>query len=258
MYETIHYAIEDGIGMVRLNRPDKLNAINPPMVAELHALADSLAGADLRALIFTGNGRAFSAGADISKLSGLRRPEEFMKFIERIQTAFNAIEDLSFPTIAAIDGLAFGGGCELALACDLRIMARDARLGVPEIRIGVLPGAGGTQRLGRMLPPAIAKRMIYFGDPLTSDAALQYGLINEVVEPGKAFETALGWARQLAQLPPLALRCAKLLVLAAQDSSLKSGIESERQALAFLFGTDDRREGMRAFLEKRAPTFHGR
>ena len=258
MYETIDYTIEDGIGVVRLNRPDKLNAINPQMVGELRALADSLRGADLGALIFTGNGRAFSAGADISKLVEIGRADEFMKFIERIQTAYNEIEDLPFPTIAAIDGLAYGGGCELALACDLRIMARDASLGVPEIRIGVLPGAGGTQRLGRMLPPAIAKRMIYFGDPLGSDAALQYGLINEVVEPGRAFQTALQWARRLAQLPPLALRSAKLLVHGAQETSLKSGIESERQALAFLFGTEDRREGMRAFLEKRAPAFCGR
>ncbi|MDO8432197.1 MAG: enoyl-CoA hydratase/isomerase family protein [Candidatus Binatus sp.] len=258
MYETINCAIEDGIGVVRLNRPDKLNAINPQMVAELRGLADSLASADLRALIFTGNGRAFSAGADISKLVEIGRPDEFLKFIERIQTAYNAIEDLPFPTIAAIDGIAFGGGCELALACDLRIMARDASLGVPEIKIGVLPGAGGTQRLGRMLPPAIAKRMIYFGDPLDSDAALRYGLINEVVEPGRAFETSLEWARRLAQLPPLAIRSAKMLVHGAQESSLKSGIESERQALAFLFGTEDRREGMRAFLEKRTPSFSGR
>ena len=137
-------------------------------------------------------------------------------------------------------------------------MAEDASLGVPEIKIGVLPGAGGTQRLSHMLPPAVAKQMIYFGDPLSSAEALRHGLVNAVVAKEGVLPTAWEYARRLAQLPPLALRSAKLLVHAGMNADLKTGIEAERQALAFLFGTDDRREGMRAFLGKRPAVFSGR
>ncbi|HUY27775.1 MAG TPA: enoyl-CoA hydratase/isomerase family protein [Candidatus Binataceae bacterium] len=259
MYETIDYSTEAGIAVVRLNRPGKLNAISPQMAGELKDLAATVRkDPKVRVLIFTGNGRAFSAGADIAKLAAMRSPAEFMDFIEEIQTTYNAIEDLPIPTIAAINGLAFGGGCELALACDFRIMAEDASIGVPEIRIGVLPGAGGTQRLTRLLPPAIAKQMICFGDPISSETASRYGLVNAVVPGGAALDTAMQWGRRLAALPPLALRCAKLLTQAAMNADLKTGIESERQALAFLFGTEDRRIGMEAFLSKREPAFSGR
>jgi len=259
MYETIDYALSDGVGVVRLNRPDKLNAINPLMVQELESVAMSVRrGQEARVLLFTGNGRAFSAGADISKLVEFADATEFLGFIEKIQTVYNTIEDLPIPTIAAINGLALGGGCELAVACDFRIMAESATLGVPEIKIGMLPGAGGTQRLSHMLPPAIAKQMLCFGDPLDSRAAMHYGLVNAVVPDGKAFETAMEWAARVRRLPPLALGSAKLLVRAGINSDLKSGIEAERQAVGFLFGTGDRREGMQAFLEKRSPSFSGR
>jgi enoyl-CoA hydratase/carnithine racemase len=259
MYETFEYTLADGIGLVRLNRPKKLNTINPEMVGELRDLvAATHRDKNVRVLVFTGNGRAFSAGADISRLVEIDGATGFMDFIENIQTVYNAIEDLGRPTIAALNGLAFGGGCELALACDLRIMAEDAKIGVPEIQIGALPGAGGTQRLSHMLPPAIAKQMIYFGEPLSSQAAAQYGLVNAVVPAAQVLDVAMEWARKLAKLPPVALRCAKLLVHIGNDADIKTGIEAERQAMAFLFGTEDRNEGMRAFLEKRPATFKGR
>jgi enoyl-CoA hydratase len=259
MYQTLQWETRGPVALVRLNRPDRLNAINPEMVREIARVVESVRADDsVRVLVLTGNGRAFSAGADISRLVQFPGPAEFVTFVEEIQTAFNALEDLGRPTIAAVNGIAFGGGCELALACDLRILAEDAALGVPEIKIGVLPGAGGTQRLSRMLPAAIAKQMIYFGEPLPAPLCLQHGLVNEVVPREKVSDTAIAWAEKLAKLPPLALRSGKLLVHGAADLGLKEGIEAERQALAFLFGTADRTEGMRAFLEKRPATFRGK
>jgi enoyl-CoA hydratase/carnithine racemase len=259
MYQTLEYSREKAIALVRLNRPEKLNAINREMVAEIGDVVRRVhADEGLRALVFTGNGRAFSAGADISHLVELAGPPDFLSFIEEIQTTFNALEDLNRPTIAAVNGIAFGGGCELVLACDFRILAAAAALGVPEIKIGVLPGAGGTQRLSRMLPQGVAKQMIYLGEPLSAPFCLHHGLVNSVVPDEKVLETAFEWAHKLAQLPPLAIRSAKLLVHGAANRGLREGIEAERQALAFLFGTADRTEGMRAFLEKRQPTFTGR
>ncbi len=259
MYETLQYECADGIAVVRLNRPNKLNAISPEMIADLRKLvSDVRADAGARVVILTGNGRAFCAGADIAALSKVGGPPDFLTFIEGVQTAFNAIEDLDRTTIAAINGIAYGGGCELSLCCDLRVMAEDASIGVPEIKIGLLPGAGGTQRLPRMLPAAIAKQMIYTGDPLTAEHALQHGLINEIAPAGQALEVAKQWARRLLKLPPMSLRCAKLLVDIAQNGSLKTGIEAERQAMALLYATEDRKEGLGAFLERREAKFTGR
>jgi len=259
MYETIEYSCEQAVAVIRLNRPAKLNSINREMVAELGDVVRRVrADEGVRALVITGNGRAFSAGADISRLVNLTGPPDFLGFIEEIQLTFNALEDLNRPTIAALNGIAFGGGCELALACDLRILSDAAALGVPEIKIGVLPGAGGTQRLSRMLPQCIAKQMIYLGEPLAAPLCLQHGLVNSVVPADRVLDTAFEWARKLAALPPLAIRSAKLLVHGAANPGLKEGIEAERQALAYLFGTADRSEGMRAFLEKRQASFSGR
>src|SRR5262245_61151460 len=206
MYETLRFDVEDAVGWVRLARPERLNAISPQMVRELRAVVDAVrADALIRVLAFTGTGRAFSAGADISELVGLASSTRFLRFLEDIQGVFDEIEALDRPTIAVVNGLAYGGGCELAIACDLRIMAEDATFGVPEILIGVLPGAGGTQRLPRLLPPAIAKQMIFFGEPIDAAAAARHGLVNAVV-PNEAVErTARAWATKLASLPPLAL-----------------------------------------------------
>jgi enoyl-CoA hydratase len=259
MYQTFEYSLDNGIGLVRLNRPTKLNSIDAVMVREFGELIAAVrADKNVRVLVFTGNGRAFCAGADISVLNDAANSGAFMSYIETIQTTFNALDDLDRPTIAAVNGLAYGGGCELAIACDFRIMAEEATIGVPEIKIGILPGAGGTQRLSHMLPPAIAKQMIYLGDPLTSQKALQYGLVNEVVPAARVLEVALDLARRLMKMPPLAVRSGKLLVHAGMNSDLKTGIEAERHALAFLFGTEDRAEGMGAFLQKREAAFKGR
>lgn len=259
MYQTIDYRCEDGVAIARLNRADKLNAINPAMVSDLGEMVSAVrADKSVRAVVITGAGRAFSAGADISNLVEIKNAGDAIDFFEKIQTTYNALEDLDRPTIAALNGLAYGGGCELALACDLRIMADTATIGVPEIKIGALPGAGGTQRLAKMLPPAIAKQMIYFGEPLSSSAALQHGIVNALAPAANVMDEAMKWARRLAELPPIALRCGKALVHAGINADLKTGIEMERAALSFLFGTEDRLEGMTAFLQKRTPKFRGR
>lgn len=259
MYQTLQYASDGAIGVLTLNRPERLNAVDATMARELEALALALRDdQSLRALIVRGAGRVFCAGADIAALNALEGANAPYRFLESLQLAFNAIESLPMPTIAAIHGLAFGGGCELALACDFRLMSDDAKLGVPEIKLGLLPGAGGTQRLSRLVPPAIAKQMIYLGLPLTAPLALQHGLVNAVVAASELMGEAQTWAERIRALPPLALRSAKSLVHGAALAGLVNGIEAERQAVAYLFQTRDCREGVSAFLDKRTPNFEGR
>ena len=249
----------EAVARLTLNNPEKRNALDHDVLDAIAATLPELdRGIDIRCVVITGAGeKAFSAGADIHEMAVLS-PDELAERQRRRATFTWHLATLKKPTIGAINGLAYGGGCELALVCDLRIMAEDATIGVPEILIGVLPGAGGTQRLAHMLPAAIAKQMIYFGEPLSSEEALRHGLVNRVVPREQVLDTAFEWARRLATRPPLALRSAKLLVHTGINADLKTGIEAERQAVAFLFGTADREEGMRAFLEKRTATFRGR
>ncbi len=258
-FETLAVTLDDGVLCVELARPERVNAINKRMCAEIATVASrATADADVRAVLFTGRGRAFCAGADITELAAYTSVHEPLDHISLLQRAYNTLEELDKPTIAAIHGFAYGGGLELALTCDFRVVARDARLGVPEIALGLLPGAGGTQRLSHALPMAVAKRMILLGEPLTADEALAHGLITRVVEPERVRDEGLALARTLCALPPLALRVGKMLIHGAAQPSLRSGIEAERQGMAFLFATEDRKEGTRAFLEKRKPDFKGR
>jgi len=257
-YETLRLEVADSVAWVRLSRPQRLNAISPQMVTELDSVVDAVsADASIRAVVFTGTGRAFSAGADIRELVAMASSTRFMRYLESIQGIFGRIEALDRPTIAAVNGLAYGGGCELAISCDLRLFAESAKLGVPEILIGVLPGAGGTQRLPRLLPPAIAKQMIFFGDPIDAETAARHGIANAVVADEALEKTAREWAARLAALPPLALAGAKMLVRAAGNADLQSGLDAERQTVGFLYGTEDGREGLAAFLEKRPAKFRG-
>ncbi len=259
MYETLELKIADSVATVTLNRPDRLNAINRKMIDELHRLCRELDGdSAVRAVILGGHGRAFCAGADITVLDGLDGTRNALDFIQSMQELTNALEAMTMPTIAAINGIAFGGGCELALACDLRLMANNATIGVPEIKIGLLPGAGGTQRLSRLLPAAVAKEMIYFGDPIDAERAVQLGLVNQSLVPEALAGCAQSWATKLAALPPLALRAGKSLINGAALHGIHDGVVAERQAMGMLFGTADSKEGVRAFLEKRRAEFTGR
>jgi enoyl-CoA hydratase len=245
------------VAVITLQRPDRLNAIGTEMVVSLSEVLSSLAVDDgVGALVVTGSGRAFSAGADIVEFSSLAGPSQFAAFIHRLTDALDQLQDLPKPSIAAINGIAFGGGMELALACDLRVAATEARLGLPEIKLGLLPGGGGTARVSRLLPPAIAKQLLLTGEPLGAADALRLGLVNQVVDD--ALEGALTLASRLASLPPLALAAAKRLVDHGRELSLDAAIVFERETVSGLFGTEDRAEGVAAFLEKRAASFKGR
>jgi enoyl-CoA hydratase len=235
--EAVSFERRDAVAVLTLRRPDQ------------HT--------DVRALVVTGEGKAFSAGADIKEFRALDGPMAFRGFIEDLERTLRRIAQLPQPSVAAINGMAFGGGLELAMACDLRVADPAAKLGVPEIKLGLLPGAGGTQRLPRLVPAAVATQMILTGDPVTADDALRIGLVNEVTESGGALARALDLASSLATGAPLALAAAKRLRDRAGSLPLDAALELERETVALLFATEDRVEGTAAFVEKRPPRFRG-
>src|SRR3954447_5891723 len=197
MSSILRHECRGRVAVLTLDRPERLNAIGSDTVALLHQALDRIeADADTRAIVVTGEGRAFSAGADISELDTLHDGADFARFVTGLTDVFGRLAACATPSIAAINGIALGGGCELALACDLRLAAPNARLGVPEIKLGLLPGAAGTQRLARLLPIAVAKHMLMTGAPLSADAALGFGLLNGVHDDVLA--AAMDLARALA------------------------------------------------------------
>ncbi|MFN0027592.1 MAG: enoyl-CoA hydratase/isomerase family protein [Acidimicrobiales bacterium] len=244
------------VAIFTFDRPGRLNALGSDSVALLHAALDEVAAdPSARVIVVTGAGRAFCAGADISEMQAMTGPPQFTRFVQGLTEGLDRLAAAPQPSIAAINGLALGGGFELALACDLRIASPTARLGVPEILLGVLPGAAGTQRLARQLPVAVAKYLIMTGDPITAEQALGYGLLNAVVED--PLPAAMELAERLASGPPKALAAAKRLVDVGGALPLAAGIILERETVTNLFATADRSEGMTAFLEKRPPRFVG-
>ncbi|HVM65608.1 MAG TPA: enoyl-CoA hydratase/isomerase family protein [Acidimicrobiales bacterium] len=260
MARPVGLARHGAVAVVTLHRPDRLNALGTGMVEALQAALDTVASdASTGSLVVTGEGRAFSAGADIAEFATFAGAAQFEAFITQMGGTFAALHALPKPSVAAINGIALGGGLELALACDLRIAAAGARLGVPEVKLGLLPGAGGSARLTRMLPPGAAKQLLLTGEPVTADEALRLGLVNEVAEDGRAaVDRALAIAVQLAALPAEALAAGKLLVDEAGELSLAGAIAAERAAVTHLFGTPDGAEGVAAFLDKRPPRFDQR
>jgi enoyl-CoA hydratase len=259
MTTTVHLERRDRIAVLTLDGPDRLNAIGQSTLSELVASLDAVRPDDeVGAVVVAGAGKAFSAGADLGEIGGLDGPDAFAAHIRSFTSAYAVLESCPKPTIAAIDGVALGGGLELALACDLRIGSSTARLGLPEIKLGLLPGAGGTQRITRLLPVGVAKHLLLTGEPLDAADAHRLGLLNDVVEAGAALAAAEAIACRLSQLPPLALAAAKELVAAGTELSLDAAIVLERETVSRLFGTADRIEGIAAFQEKRRPTFTGR
>ncbi len=257
MYETLLQTVEDRVATLVINRPDKRNALDATVRRELIAALDALRDdPDVRVVVFTGAGdKAFIAGADISELAK-RTPVEQRAVMEG-RRIFDEIAAFPKPTIAMINGYAFGGGCELALACDVRIAARSAKLGQPEVRLGILPGGGGTQRLPRLIGAGRALRMLLTGEAVGAEEAERIGLVDQVVADDELHATATALARQIAGHSPLALRLAKDAVRAAFDMPLAAGLAYERELFITAFASDDKAEGVRAFLEKRAPAFRG-
>ena len=247
------------VAVLTLNRPGRLNAIGRDMLAGLaRAVAAAAADERVRALVIAGAGRAFCAGADLSEIEALAGPRAFRAFIAGMTEVYQVIADCPKPSVAALHGLAFGGGLELALACDLRVADPGCRLGLPEMKLGVLPGAGGTQRLPRLVPAGIARQMILTGEPLTAPRAHEVGLVNEVAAAGDVLPVALALAQRLAAGAPLALAAGKRLLDRGPGMDLAAAISYEGESVSMLFGTADRGEGLAAFRARRPPEFTGR
>lgn len=258
-YETLLYNVEDRLAVLTLNRPRSLNSLSAKLVEELDLVLGEVERDDnVGVLIITGHEKFFGAGADIKEISAIEGPLAAQNFVSGVGRAFNRIENMPKPVIAAISGLSLGGGLELALCCDLRIAVEGSRFGQPEIKIGVIPGAGGTQRLPRLVGLGPAKEMLFFGEPIDAQEAKRIGLITRVVPAGTLMDEARRMARQLLALPPLALRLTKWTVNEGFNADLRTGLALESRSFEFLFSTADQKEGMKAFIEKRAPEFKGR
>ncbi|MFQ6089261.1 MAG: enoyl-CoA hydratase/isomerase family protein [Candidatus Methanofastidiosia archaeon] len=256
MYKNILLEFKEKTAILTINRPEKLNAMDLKTISEIEKAIQELEEKGTGVLIITGKGKAFVAGADIKEMSSYD-PIKALEFAKAGQKTLELIENSKMVVIAAINGFALGGGCELALACDLRIAGDDAKLGQPEINLGVIPGWGGTQRLSRLVGKAKAKELIFTGKKVNAQKALEMGLVNRVVPSEKLMEEALKLSDELKTKGFTSLLAAKKVINLGSNSDFKIAQDLEAESFALLFSTYDQKEGMRAFLEKRKPKFNG-
>ena len=248
MGEFVRLEVEDGVGTIRIDRP-KMNALDKQVQEEIRAAAEEATERDdVRAVVIYGGERVFAAGADIKEMANMSYAD-MVKRSGALQSAFTAVARIPKPVVAAVTGYALGGGCELALCADIRIAADNATLGQPEILLGIIPGAGGTQRLTRLVGPAKAKDLIFTGRFVKADEALSIGLVDRLVPAADVYTEAVAWARQFTGAAALALRAAKESVDRGLEVDLDTGLEIERQQFAALFATEDRSIGMQSFVE---------
>ena len=255
-YETILTETRGRVGLITLNRPQALNALNNLLMTEvMNALEAFDHDESIGAMVITGSEKAFAAGADIKEMADKSAQE--MKNADHV-AVFGRIRSIEKPVIAAVSGWALGGGCEIALSCDMIVASESAKFGQPEINIGVIPGAGGTQRLTHAVGKALAMEMVINNRTLTAQEAYQFGLVNRVVPVSDYLKEALKFADEIASRAPLAVRAAKKMINASYESSLTDGLAEEKQAFYELFNSDDQKEGMKAFVEKRKPEWKGK
>jgi len=248
MSEFVRLEVQDGVGTIRLDRP-KMNALNVQVQEEIRAAATEAAERDdVRAVVVYGGERVFAAGADIKEMAAMSY-QDMVRRSGGLQSSFTSVARIPKPVVAAVTGYALGGGCELALCADYRIAADDATFGQPEILLGVIPGAGGTQRLSRLVGVSTAKDLIFSGRFVKADEALAIGLVDRVVPAASVYDEALAWAGQFTGAAAYALRAAKESIDRGSEVDLETGLEIERQQFAALFATDDRTIGMRSFME---------
>ncbi len=257
-FETLLWTVENQIGILQINRPQSLNALNSQVLRDLEVWLDTVEkDSRLRGVILTGAGeKAFVAGADIKEVSDLSETGG-VEFARRGQAVFSRIEGLGVPVIAAVNGFALGGGCELALSCDFIVASKKAKFGLPEVGLGLLPGFGGTVRATRVLGLPRAKEMIFTGRQYGAEEALQVGLVNHVFEPEQVIPECLKILEMTRNKGPLAIRHAKQSILAGYSLELEKAMDVERRAFGKVCGTSDMKEGTRAFLEKRPAQFKG-
>ena len=255
-YTTILTETRGRVGLITLNRPQAMNALNRTLLSELvSALTAFDTDEAVGAMVITGSQRAFAAGADIKEMAEASAVEMLTSsFVE----LFDGIRNVRKPVIAAVSGYALGGGCELAMSCDMIVASETAKFGQPEVTIGVIPGAGGTQRLTRAVGKALAMEMVLNNRMLTAGEAAQFGLVNRVVPVERFLEEALALASEVAGRAPLAVRLGKETVNKAFELSLTEGLEAERRAFYMLFASEDQKEGMKAFIEKARPNWKGK
>ena len=257
VYQTVMVAVEGPVAIVRLNRPEALNALNSTLVREIVGALDDLEmDSSVRCVVLTGSDKVFCAGADVKEMAKMSADE--MSQADHLRSVWERTWKFKKPIIAALSGYALGGGFELAMCCDMIIAAAGTKMGQPEINIGIMPGGGGTQRLTWAVGKYKAMEMILTGETISAEEAHEFGVVNMIVPAGQHLEEAKKVALEISSKAPLAVRAAKEAVAAAQERGLTEGIEVERRLFNHLFATEDKKEGMAAFLEKRKPSFVGR
>ena len=258
-YKTICMHKERHLAIITLQRAENLNVLNSQVLSELGTVLTEIErNEDLKVVILTGGDQCFSAGFDMSEINTFATPAEAGWFFKEAHAVFDCLEELEKPVIAAIGGLALGGGCELALACDLRIASENATFGQPEIKIGMIPGGGGTQRLPRLIGMTKAKELLYTGDYINAGEAYRIGLLNKVVAAGALLDEARALAMKISHQPQLAVKAAKLAVNGGRNMDMQSAIAYEARCFEGVFATEDQKEGVTAFMEKRKPVFKNR
>ena len=258
MYEHLKIEERVSVAILTISAPKSLNALNSTILGEIDEYLDEFEGGGYRCLIITGDGeKSFVAGADISEMAGLGA-QQGETFGKRGASVFRRIETLSYPVIAAVNGFALGGGCELAMACDIRLCSDNARFGQPEVGLGIIPGFSGTVRLARLVGMGMAKQLIFSGKAIKANEALRIGLVNEVLPQAELMDRAIELANQIAANAPLAVSAAKLCINTEYDMSAEDAIDFESRAFGLCFNTEDQKNGMKAFLEKGKCEFAGK